>query len=74
MTDEYLQRLLDPIMPASNRQEFAETHDTDFAYEIPGLASFRANVFADRKGRGAVFRVIPTKSSPPRSSVFRRTS
>ena len=60
MTDEYLQRLLDPIMPASNRQEFAEKHDTDFAYEIPGLARFRANVFADRKGRGAVFRVIPT--------------
>ena len=25
MTDEYLQRLLDPIMPAANRQEFAET-------------------------------------------------
>jgi twitching motility protein PilT len=61
MTDEYLQRLLDPIMPPANRQEFAETHDTDFAYEIPGLARFRANVFADRKGRGAVFRVIPSK-------------
>ncbi len=60
MTDEYLQRLLDPIMPDANRQEFAEKHDTDFAYEIPGLARFRANVFADRKGRGAVFRVIPT--------------
>ena len=36
-------------------------HDTDFAYEIPGLARFRANVFADRKGPGAVFRVIPSK-------------
>jgi len=60
MTDEYLQRLLDPIMPESNRREFAEKHDTDFAYEISGLARFRANVYADRKGRGAVFRVIPT--------------
>ena len=38
-----------------------ERHDTDFAYEIPGLARFRANVFMDRKGRGAVFRVIPSK-------------
>ena len=28
---------------------------------MPGLARFRANVFADRKGRGAVFRVIPAK-------------
>ncbi|HXG90660.1 MAG TPA: type IV pilus twitching motility protein PilT [Vicinamibacterales bacterium] len=61
MTDDLLARLLDPIMPEANRKEFAERHDTDFAYEIPELARFRANVFADRKGRGAVFRVIPTK-------------
>ena len=44
-------RLLDPITPDKNRQEFAEKHDTDFAYEIPGLARFRANMFMDRKGR-----------------------
>src|SRR5256884_467542 len=53
--------LLKPIMPEKNRVEFDARHDTDFAYEIPGLARFRANVFADRKGPGAVFRVIPTK-------------
>jgi twitching motility protein PilT len=61
LTDDALARLLDPITPAANRQEFAETHDTDFAYEIAGLARFRANLFTDRNGRGAVFRVIPTK-------------
>jgi len=54
-------KLLDPIMPEPNRREFATRHDTDFAYEIAGLARFRANVFMDRKGRGAVFRVIPSK-------------
>ncbi len=54
-------RLLDPITPEKNRKEFAEHHDTDFAYEIAGLARFRANMFMDRKGRGAVFRVIPSK-------------
>ena len=54
-------RLLDPITPEKNKKEFAEHHDTDFAYEIPGLARFRANMFMDRKGRGAVFRVIPSK-------------
>ena len=53
--------LLEPIMPERNRNEFAERHDTDFAYEIPDLARFRANAFVDRKGPGAVFRVIPTK-------------
>jgi twitching motility protein PilT len=56
-----LVRLLDPIMPDKNREEFERRHDTDFAYEITGLARFRANVFMDRKGRGAVFRVIPSK-------------
>jgi twitching motility protein PilT len=53
--------LLDPIMPQKNRDEFLERHDTDFAYEIAGLARFRSNMFMDRKGPGAVFRVIPSK-------------
>jgi twitching motility protein PilT len=58
---ESIVSLLEPIMPTKNREEFARRHDTDFAYEIPGLGRFRANVFMDRKGRGAVFRVIPSK-------------
>ncbi len=53
--------LLEPIMPGKNKEEFARRHDTDFAYEISGLARFRANIFMDRKGPGAVFRVIPSK-------------
>jgi twitching motility protein PilT len=52
--------LIHPIMPEKNRAEFRDRHDTDFAYEIPGLARFRANIFMDRKGCGAVFRVIPS--------------
>ena len=58
---EDVEELLAPIMPERNRQEFSQRHDTDFAYEIPNLARFRANAFFDRKGPGAVFRVIPTK-------------
>jgi twitching motility protein PilT len=61
LTAEDIETLLAPIMPERNRKEFAERHDTDFAYEIPDLARFRANAFVDRKGPGAVFRVIPTK-------------
>ncbi len=52
--------LLTSIMPERNRKEFAEHADTDFAYEITGLARFRANVLKDRKGWAAVFRVIPS--------------
>ena len=54
-----VQILLLEIMPEKNRTEFEKVHDTGFAYEIEGLARFRANVFMDRKGWGAVFRVIP---------------
>jgi twitching motility protein PilT len=56
-----MMRLLDPITPDKNKLEFREKRDTDFAYEIAGLARFRANLFMDRKGPGAVFRVIPSK-------------
>ena len=61
LTEDALVRLLAPIMPEANRKEFGERHDTDFAYEIPGLARFRGNAFVDRNGPGAVFRVIPAK-------------
>jgi len=60
-TADEMVALLDPITPQQNLDEFARRNDTDFAYEIKGLARFRANVFMDRKGRGAVFRVIPAK-------------
>jgi twitching motility protein PilT len=53
--------LLLPIMPPRNREEFSTRHDTDFAYEIVGLARFRANIFHDRLGPGGVFRVIPSQ-------------
>ncbi|HEY2940818.1 MAG TPA: type IV pilus twitching motility protein PilT [Vicinamibacteria bacterium] len=55
------ERMLWPIAPERNREEFKRRHDTDFAYEIPGLARFRCNFFVDRKGMGGVFRVIPSR-------------
>jgi twitching motility protein PilT len=55
------ERMLPPIAPERNREEFKRRHDTDFAYEIPGLARFRCNFFMDRKGMGGVFRVIPSR-------------
>jgi len=61
LSGDDLVSLLAPIMPEKNRKEYADRHDTDFAYEIPELARFRSNVFADRRGPGAVFRVIPSK-------------
>jgi twitching motility protein PilT len=56
-----IQRVILPIVPARNRDEFMRTRDTDFAYELPGRARFRVNLFTDLRGMGAVFRVIPSK-------------
>ncbi len=61
LTPESIRSLLISIMPPNNQEQFAEKRDTDFAYEIPGLARFRCNIFMDRKGMGAVFRIIPSK-------------
>jgi twitching motility protein PilT len=58
---EDAERLLTSIMPEKNREEFLKKHDTDFAYELQGVARFRANAFKDRKGCGGVFRLIPHK-------------
>jgi twitching motility protein PilT len=61
LTLQDLELLVLSIMPERNRGEWKETGDTDFAYEIPGVARYRVNAARDRKGPVAVFRVIPAK-------------
>ncbi|HEX9610356.1 MAG TPA: PilT/PilU family type 4a pilus ATPase, partial [Gemmatimonadales bacterium] len=56
-----LELLILSIMPERNRGDWKETGDTDFAYEIPGVARYRVNAARDRKGPIAVFRVIPAQ-------------
>ena len=60
LTADSIKELLHSIMPQKNIEEFDRRNDTDFAYEIKGLARFRANIFMDRKGMGGVFRIIPS--------------
>jgi twitching motility protein PilT len=59
LADDDIVGMIGAIIPEENATAFAKTNDTDFAYEIRGIARFRANVFAERKGNAAVFRVIP---------------
>jgi twitching motility protein PilT len=56
-----VERILLPLAPERNRQEFSRRHDTDFAYELPGVGRFRCNFFMDRRGMGGVFRLIPSR-------------
>ncbi|MCP5023483.1 MAG: type IV pilus twitching motility protein PilT [bacterium] len=53
-----MKQVLMEITPDRQKKEFEFCFDTDYAYEIPGLARFRVNLFADSRGPGAVFRVI----------------
>ncbi len=59
ISPERMKALLKPIVPDHNVAQFEAMHDSDFAYEIPGIARFRANIFLDRFGMGAVFRQVP---------------
>ncbi len=58
---EELKKILFAICPKRNQEQWDAEHDTDFAYELPGVARFRCNFFADRHGIGAVFRLIPSE-------------
>ena len=64
LTTEKVSELLSPLFTQKARADFESKHDADFAYEVPGLARFRVNVFRDRKGVGAVLRQIPIDIIP----------
>jgi len=49
------------IMNDKQRKAWDEFLETDFSFEIPGLARFRVNAFTQSRGSGAVFRTIPSK-------------
>ncbi|MCK5760665.1 MAG: type IV pilus twitching motility protein PilT [Candidatus Delongbacteria bacterium] len=57
--------VINQITPDKNIKEFEETNDSDFAYEIPNLCRFRANIFRDNRGPGAVLRQIPFEILTP---------
>jgi twitching motility protein PilT len=59
LTPEVCQALLFEILSASQREIFLETWDLDFSYSLKGVGRFRVNVFRQRHGIGAVFRIIP---------------
>lgn len=61
MTSEQMDEILKEICPPVRWEQFLKNKDLDFAYEIPGLARFRANYLNNYHGKAAVFRQIPTK-------------
>jgi twitching motility protein PilT len=61
LENDPLKEMLYEIAPEEKVKLFEETGDVDFAYEIPGLARYRANFFDQKYGIAAVFREIPSE-------------
>ena len=61
LSAERLEAMLLSIMTGKEVGEFRDGGDTDWAYEIEGLARFRCNAGRDRFGAMGVFRVIPNQ-------------
>jgi len=55
VAEEYLLEILTP----DQKKRFEQTLDLDFSIDIETIARFRVNLFAQRKGISAVFRLIP---------------
>ena len=61
LTNATIETWIKEVTPISVWENFLETNDVDYAYEIKDLARFRMNIFRDRCGVGLVARVIPSK-------------
>jgi twitching motility protein PilT len=61
LTEDEVRKLVLSIANGDQRSQFEKTNDVDFAYELSGVARFRANLFRDRNGVGGIFRQIPVE-------------
>jgi len=61
MDHKMVHSLVYDIMNDKQRKDFEEFFETDFSFELPGIARFRVNAFNQNRGASAVFRTIPSQ-------------
>jgi twitching motility protein PilT len=61
MDHRQVSSLIDEIMNDKQRRDYKEFLETDFSFDVPGVARFRVNVFNQNRGSAAVFRTIPSQ-------------
>jgi twitching motility protein PilT len=61
LTPELNRKLLYELMAPAQVAFFEKNKEIDFGYEIPGVTRLRCNIFEQRNGIAAVFRMIPTE-------------
>jgi twitching motility protein PilT len=59
VSQEVCQGLIFEILTENQKEIFLREWDLDLSYPLDGVGRFRVNVFLQRKGIGAVFRLIP---------------
>ncbi|WP_110647783.1 type IV pilus twitching motility protein PilT [Salinicola peritrichatus] len=78
LDDSQVKRLVYDVMNDRQRRDFEAELETDFSFEVAGVARFRVNAFTQSRGAGAVFRTIPNKvlsvDDLGLGDVFRRLS
>ncbi|RAR58522.1 MULTISPECIES: type IV pilus twitching motility protein PilT [Halomonadaceae] len=76
MDDREVRALIYDIMGDRQRRDFEEFLETDFSFEVPGVARFRVNAFQQGRGAAAVLRTVPaevlTMEALGMGDVFRR--
>jgi twitching motility protein PilT len=78
LTSNVVHDMIYDIMLDSQRKEFEERLEADFAFEIANISRFRVNAYNQARGPAAAFRTIPTEvlslediNAPP---IFRTLS
>jgi twitching motility protein PilT len=61
LKEEDMAAALDLLMADRHRQQLAQDGSADCAYELPGVARFRVNIFRQYTGVSIAFRTIPTE-------------
>ncbi|TNF07980.1 MAG: type IV pilus twitching motility protein PilT [Gammaproteobacteria bacterium] len=61
MEHKEVHQLIYDIMNDKQRRDYEEFLETDFSFEVPGVARFRVNAFNQNRGAAGVFRTIPSR-------------
>jgi twitching motility protein PilT len=59
VSEETCHSLIFEILTEKQKEQFTEDWDLDLSYPLSGVGRFRVNVFMQRNGASAVFRLIP---------------
>jgi twitching motility protein PilT len=61
LDDRTVHDMIYDIMNDKQQKDYEEFLETDFSFDLPGIARYRVNAFNQNRGPAAAFRTIPSK-------------